>query len=88
MTNHSEIQQHTERKRRKKQERRFTKSNRKKLLLIFGMLLLFICVLIGRLVYINLSSSEAYARVVLAQMDYDSQSIPFKRGDIVDLMLF
>lgn len=72
------------RKKRKKQEKKFGTSNRKKLLFIFAVLLLFICILIGRLLYINLSNSDTYARIVMAQMDYDSKSIPFKRGDIQD----
>ncbi len=72
------------RKKRRKQEKKFGTSNRKKLLIIFAILLLFICVLIGRLLYINLSNSDTYARIVMAQMDYDSKSIPFKRGDIQD----
>ena len=72
------------RKKQRKQEKKFGTSNRKKLLLVFAILLLFICVLIGRLLYINLSNSDTYARIVMAQMDYDSKSIPFKRGDIQD----
>ena len=72
------------RKKRRKQEKKFGTGNRKKLLIIFAILLLFICVLIGRLLYINLSNSDTYARIVMAQMDYDSKSIPFKRGDIQD----
>lgn len=71
-------------RRRKKQEKRFGNSNRKKLLITFGFLLLFICVLIGRLIYINLSNNDAYTRIVMAQMDYDSKTLPFKRGDIQD----
>ena len=72
------------RRKRKKKEKKFGNSNRKKLLLIFLIILFFICVLIGRLLYINLSNSDTYARIVMAQMDYDSKSIPFKRGDIRD----
>ena len=72
------------RKKQRKHEKKFGTSNRKKLLLVFAILLLFICVLIGRLLYINLSTSDTYARIVMAQMDYDSKSIPFKRGDIQD----
>ncbi|HAP21205.1 MAG TPA: peptidoglycan glycosyltransferase [Lachnospiraceae bacterium] len=72
------------RKKRRKQEKKFGNNNRKKLLIVFIVLLIFICVLIGRLLYINLSSSDTYARIVMAQMDYDSKSIPFKRGDIKD----
>lgn len=84
VTNRSGVRKHTEKQRKKRQGKKFGNSNRKKLLIVFGGLLLLICILIGRLIYINLSNSEDYARVVLAQMDYDSQSIPFKRGDIVD----
>ena len=82
--NQSGILEHTDRKKRKRHKKRFGHSNREKLLIVFMILLLCICVLIGRLIYINLSNNEDYTRVVLAQMDYDSQSIPFKRGDIVD----
>jgi len=71
-------------RKKKKQERKFGTSNRKKLAIVFGLLLLFICVLIGRLLYINVLNSDSYARIVMAQMDYDSQIIPFKRGDIED----
>ena len=71
-------------KRKKRKIRRFKNSNRKKLLIVFLMFLAFICVLIGRLIYINLLNNEDYTRVVLEQMNYDSKSIPFKRGDIVD----
>ena len=71
-------------RRKKRKERRFGSDNRKKLVIIFGILLGFICFLIGRLIYINLTSSDKYARIVMAQMDYDSQTIPFKRGDIRD----
>lgn len=71
-------------RKRKKQEKKFGINNRKKLAVVFGTLLLFICVLIGRLLFINLSNSDTYARIVMAQMDYDSQIIPFKRGNIED----
>ena len=84
MTEYTERREHAVRKRKKRQSRRFKNSNRKKLLIVFAALLFAICVLIARLIYINLSNNEDYTRVVLAQMDYDSQSIPFKRGDITD----
>lgn len=71
-------------RKKKKQERKFGSDNRKKLVIIFMILLVFICVLIGRLIFINLTSSDKYARIVMAQMDYDSKTIPFKRGDIRD----
>lgn len=71
-------------RKKKKQERKFGSDNRKKLVIIFVILLVFICILIGRLIFINLTSSDKYARIVMAQMDYDSKTIPFKRGDIRD----
>ena len=41
--------------------------------------------LITRLTYINVNSGESTQKKVLSQLDYDSQIIPFKRGDITDL---
>ena len=84
MVNQNQFPKRPIRKKRRKQEKKFGNNNRKKLLIVFIVLLIFICVLIGRLLYINLSSSDTYARIVMAQMDYDSKSIPFKRGDIKD----
>lgn len=40
--------------------------------------------LIGRLMYIEYTSGEKYEKIVLAQQGYDSQTIPYQRGDIVD----
>nr|WP_330385614.1 penicillin-binding transpeptidase domain-containing protein [Merdimonas faecis] len=40
--------------------------------------------LIGRITYINAANGEDYTRIVLDQQQYDSRTIPFKRGDIVD----
>lgn len=84
MVNQNQFSKRPIRKKRRKQEKKFGNNNRKKMLIVFIVLLIFICVLIGRLLYINLSSSDTYARIVMAQMDYDSKSIPFKRGDIKD----
>ena len=84
MVNQTQFPKRPIRKKRRKQEKKIGNNNRKKLLIVFIVLLIFICVLIGRLLYINLSSSDTYARIVMAQMDYDSKSIPFKRGDIKD----
>ena len=42
-------------------------------------------VLIGRLAYIEYSSGEKYERIILAQQQYDSQIIPYQRGDITDV---
>ena len=46
-------------------------------------LLLFV-VLSMRLIYINTKEGEEYERQILSQQKYDSVTIPYKRGDIVD----
>ena len=35
--------------------------------------------------YIEYTSGEKYEKIVLAQQGYDSQTIPYQRGDIVDV---
>ncbi len=56
----------------------------KKLVMLFIAILLAFVILVGRITYINASSGEKYTKTVLDQQQYMSQSIPFKRGDIVD----
>ena len=70
--------------RRKRKVRLFTRSNRSKLLVTFIGITILLCLLIVRLTYINANSGEKYTKKVLSQLDYDSQIIPFKRGDITD----
>ena len=45
--------------------------------------LLFV-ILIGRLVYFSVFKNNIYKRQVLSQQKYDSVTLPFRRGDIVD----
>lgn len=56
----------------------------KKLVLLFMAIILAFVFLIGRITYINAANGEDYTRIVLDQQQYDSRTIPFKRGDIVD----
>lgn len=51
--------------------------------LMLVVLLLFVLLSI-RLIYINTEEGENYERQVLSQQRYDSTSIPYKRGDILD----
>lgn len=37
-----------------------------------------------RLMYIEYTSGDKYEKIVLSQQEYDSQTIPYQRGDIVD----
>lgn len=55
-----------------------------KLNIVFGIICVLFVVLIIRLSYIEFSSGKKYEKIVLSQQQYDSQIIPFQRGDIVD----
>ncbi len=74
----------TETKRQPKKEKRFTHRMQIKLMAVFAFVLL--C-LVGLLVYITwIATKEGrnYARAVLSQENYDSQTIPYRRGEIQD----
>lgn len=62
----------------------FPKSMKKKLLIQFFVVLAAFGILLGRVIYINIVNGEEYEKQVLDQASYDSRTIPFKRGDIVD----
>ena len=56
----------------------------RKLVMLFMAVILAFLVLIGRILYINVVHGEEYKKIVLSQQQYDSRTIPYKRGDIVD----
>ena len=56
----------------------------KKLLGVFGLVLLALLGLLIRLSWINVKSGRQYAKKVLSQQSYDSQTIPYRRGEIED----
>ncbi|MDD3278952.1 MAG: penicillin-binding transpeptidase domain-containing protein [Lachnospiraceae bacterium] len=58
----------------------------KKLVGLFIMVILALVALAIRITYINATDGEQYSRQVLSQtqQQYDSRTIPFKRGDIID----
>lgn len=56
----------------------------KKLLVEFLIITLVLVGLIGRLMYIEYTSGEKYEKIVLSQQEYNSRTIPYQRGDIVD----
>lgn len=64
--------------------KKFSKNMQKKLVLLSVAIILAFVFLIGRITYINAANGEDYTRIVLDQQQYDSRTIPFKRGDIVD----
>ncbi len=65
-------------------QRKFTTFMQKKLVLLFVAIILAFVILVGRITYINASNGSSYTKVVLDQQQYNSRTIPFKRGDIVD----
>ena len=65
-------------------KKRFSKRMQKKLVMLFVAIVLAFVFLVGRITYINAASGDKYTKVVLDQQLYDSRTIPFKRGDIVD----
>lgn len=67
-----------------RKEKKFTRKMQKKLAVLFLMIMMALIGLSGRLTYINAESGEQYSKQVLSQQQYDSRTIPYKRGDIVD----
>lgn len=63
---------------------RFTTGMQKKLAVLFILVLLAFVGLSARLVVINKENGEKYKKQVLSQQEYDSKTIPFRRGDILD----
>lgn len=55
-----------------------------KLMVLFSLLVFCLLGLIGRLMYIEYTSGEAYTKKVLSLQSYDSVTLPFQRGEIVD----
>ncbi len=72
------------RPRKNKFRKKFTKLMQKKLVLLFAGIVLAFALLVGRITYINAFNGDKYSKIVLDQQQYQSRTIPFKRGDIVD----
>lgn len=69
---------------RSKKMKKFTHKMQAKLLLVFCVLLIAMVGLIARLVYLNRTDGERYAKRVLSQQTYTSTVIPYQRGSILD----
>ena len=72
------------RKKKERPPRRFINNNRRKLMISFGVILLLMVALIVQLTYINATSGDKYRKQVLSQLNYNSKTIPYRRGDITD----
>ena len=65
-------------------ERKFTSKMQKKLVILFLFVLLAFLGLSVKLFQITRDNEEEYKKQVLSQQQYDSTTLPFKRGDILD----
>ena len=66
------------------QKNRFSIKMQKKLVVLFILVLLAFAGLSARLIYLVREKGTRYQKQVLAQQQYDSTTIPYRRGDIVD----
>ena len=57
---------------------------RTKLMVLFSLILAVLCGLVGRLTYIEHTKGETYQKKVLSMQSYDSKTIPYQRGEIID----
>ncbi|EOS46121.1 hypothetical protein C810_02219 [Lachnospiraceae bacterium A2] len=71
-------------RRKKKEPAKFSRRMKKKLLIMFSMVMAMLGGLVGRLFYIEQVKGEDYKKQVLGQQGYESQSIPYQRGEILD----
>ena len=63
---------------------RFIERMQRKVIVMFVFISLLLMGLIGKLMYISYNDGEKYEKIVLSQQHYDSKTIPYQRGDIVD----
>lgn len=71
-------------KKKKRREFKFGKYMQKKLVVTFLIVTVLLSGLIVRIVYIQKHDSERYEKTVLNQQGYNSETIPYRRGDILD----
>lgn len=65
-------------------QKRFTIAMKKKLIFSFLLISAALMGLVCRLIYIQYVKGATYERIVLSQQEYDSETIPYRRGDILD----
>lgn len=63
---------------------RLSRRNHLKMMTVFFCIILALAGMMGRLMYIEHTSGQKYQKIVLAQANYDSVTIPYRRGDILD----
>ncbi|MDD7178258.1 MAG: penicillin-binding protein 2, partial [Lachnospiraceae bacterium] len=70
--------------RRKVKPKKFTIRMKKKLIVLFLAITVVLTGLIIRIMYIQYVKGATYEKIVLSQQAYDSETIPYRRGDILD----
>lgn len=70
--------------RRRKPKLRFNKKMSRNLGIIYALIVGFLFVLCGKIVYLNVVKGDNYSIQVLQQQSFTSRVIPYKRGDIKD----
>ena len=68
----------------RKRIKRFSKTNRRRLSLVFVFVIICFAVLCIRLVFLEVTRGETYEKKVLTMLNYNSDIIPYQRGDITD----
>lgn len=69
---------------KEKKEQRFTWRMKKKLRVMFVCMMLIFAILSARLVSITRDNGADYEKQVLSQQEYDSVTLPYRRGEILD----
>lgn len=64
--------------------KKFNLFNKKKVLVLYILVLVAFIFLMGRMIWLVRNNEADYQRQVLSQRSYDSQTLPARRGDIVD----
>ncbi len=72
------------RRNQKSKINKFGPKKQKKLVVLFVIILLAFVGLSIRLVWIYQKDGEKYKKQILSQQEYDSQTLPYKRGEILD----
>lgn len=70
--------------RKKSNIKKFGPKKQKKLVVLFVIILLAFVGLSIRLVWIYQNDGEKYKKQILSQQEYDSKTLPYKRGEILD----
>lgn len=74
-------------KERRKKRRRivdYKKNMQKRLILFFLIVVVCMIGLCIKITYINVTEGQNYSNIVLAQQEYSTKTLPYRRGDIID----